>query len=137
MKDWNHILERAVRKAEKALGLEISIRLGAASPTDDTQVPIYVSANDRELRGRSFGELLGPPSQYERQVKRLHEEIYRARGREVFRRQKGLCAFCGLKMQGTENTETDHIVKRSQGRDDRIQNLRVVDSACHRERHDG
>lgn len=62
----------------------------------------------------------------------LHERIYKSRGEAAYRRQGGLCALCGEKMI---RYEVDHIKTRAKGRDDRGENLRAVDPACHRERH--
>lgn len=131
MKNPIDALERAVRKAEECLGTDIFIR------RDGDGAPIHLEAYDDDLRGRRFtSEKLGPPSKWAQQAKAFHEEIYRARGQEAFRRQNGLCALCGKKMQGTANTEIDHKKSRgAHGRDDRLENLRAVHSSCHRLRH--
>lgn len=130
MKNPIDALERAVRKAEECLGTDIFIR------RDGDATPIQLDAYDDDLRGRRFSCELGPPSKYEAQAKAFHESIYRARGQEAFRRQRGLCAICGKKMQGTANTEIDHIQTRAKGRDDSIQNLQVVHGEpCHRLKH--
>lgn len=131
MKDWDYILGKAITKAERCLQLDILLRR-----TEDGK-PWAVETNDNELRGRRFYAELGPPSKYEEQVKAFHSTIYKARGQEVYRMQRGICALCGKAMAGTYNTETDHIESRgAHGRDDQLRNLRAVHAEpCHRLRH--
>lgn len=123
-------LERAARKASKCLGSEILIvnEIGTRKPG--------IAQFFDDSTGSVFTLKLGPPSQYKKQIKQLHEMVYRARSREAFRRQGGVCLLCSSKMSGWSNTETDHINSRgAHGRDDRMENLRVVHSECHRQRH--
>lgn len=112
-------LRRALAKAEKALGLEIRVRMDGSSAC--------LEANDDELRGRRFAAVLHPPSRFVDQAKAFHEEIYHARCQEKYRQQSGLCAHCKRPLRG--RGETDHIKTRARGgRDDRLSNLQVV---CH------
>lgn len=122
-------LHRAARKIERALGVPVVI----VTSEDGT---VSVEINDTQL-GIKFTRFLGPPSKRLANLKGLHEQIYRARGQELFRRQGGRCAICQRPMKGTENTEIDHIASRgAHGRSDVMSNLRVVHSEpCHRERH--
>lgn len=123
-------IERLIRKIEKATGCDICLA------RDEAGKPTEASTNDWELRGRRFSVTLGPASAHEKQLKSLHSSIYSERGKEQFRRQKGICAICGKKMSGTYNTEIDHIIPRSKGRSDVLSNLRAVHGRpCHYNRH--
>lgn len=126
-------LERKVRAVEEILGVEVSIRYTQEG------YPIGLVCNDWELRGKRFECDLSPPSKYRWQVDHFHARIYKERGQEVFRRQRGLCGICGGKMAGTSNTEIDHIETRgAHGRSDVMSNLRAVHgNPCHRKRHGG
>jgi hypothetical protein len=90
-------LDRAVRRVERQTGAALEIT------HDGAGVPYALIATDPELservlwrgaRGRMFVRNLGTRSQWERNVKALHEEIYRERGSFKFKEQKGLCALC-------------------------------------------
>lgn len=122
-------LARVARKISRILGTEVVL-----SP-DCTSAVI----NDRQQSGEVFQRRLGSPSQREACLKRMHEDVYKTRGRVKFKEQKGLCALCGEPMSGTSNTEIDHIKSRGRsGRSDDIGNLRVVHGgllSCHRQRH--
>lgn len=122
-------ISRAIRKVEKITGCAITVQC-------EDGVPTWIEVHDAETR-RIFKQFLGPPSRQMASIKRLHEEIYHARGQAKFREQNGLCALCGLPMKGTENTEIDHIESRgAHGRDDRMSNLRAVHGRpCHHDRH--
>ncbi len=123
-------LEKICRKIGKALGVPVVINL-----SDDEQSPMVAIIHDR---GKRFTQFLGTPSQHKLNLQRLHEAVYHDRGRQKFEEQGGLCALCGKPMRGTEYTEIDHIKSRgSNGRDDTMTNLRVVDTACHEQRHRG
>lgn len=126
-------LERLARKVSQCLGCEVRIvyRHGM-----NGEIPHYLECVDTDLGGRVFSKPFTVPSRYEQEVKIFHESIYKERSRAKFVEQNGLCALCGEPMKGTENTECDHIETRgAHGRDDRLINLRVVHSVCHRIRH--
>jgi 5-methylcytosine-specific restriction endonuclease McrA len=53
---------------------------------------------------------------------------------EVWLRDGGKCVLCGKHLHITE-AETDHIRKRSLGRNDAADNLRTLCKPCHRKRH--
>lgn len=119
MKDWGRVFARTVKKAEKALGIEITGGIGIGN----------IAAIDTEI-GAYFERAIGPPSKYEQQVKSFHETIYHARAEEKHRQQGGRCAHCG-KFLGSLG-ECDHIKSRARGgRDDRMSNLQIVCPAGH------
>lgn len=116
--DWS----AKIRKHESELGCPIAVVDGV------------LECRDPELGGQRFRRPLGTPSQHEINLKIFHEEIYHARGRQVYRDQKGLCAMCGTKLN--QMGEIDHKEPRAKGRDDRKANLHVVCSSfviggCH------
>src|SRR5215472_5765856 len=45
--------------------------------------------------------------------------------------QKGCCAFCGLYFKHGDLLETDHIIPRRLGGDDRLMNLQLLHRHCH------
>lgn len=45
--------------------------------------------------------------------------------------QKGCCAFCGLYFKQGDLLETDHIIPRRLGGDDRLMNLQLLHRHCH------
>ncbi len=61
----------------------------------------------------------------------LVEAVYKMHSNEVLQNHGYRCAFCG----SPGRLETDHIVPRSKGRDDRKSNLRPLCPSCHRRRH--
>lgn len=129
-------LERHIRKIETCLG--VAAWITGSNDTTDGLSPYMVVIDDRLDSRKTFTQFLGTSSQHKAHLDQLHNCIYRARGREKFRQQKGLCALCNKPMSGFENTEIDHIKTRgAHGRDDRMENLRVVHTACHRKRHGG
>lgn len=107
-----------IRKHNSQLGVDIVLLRGAEGR------PLMFSTTDPELGGMQFLQPIKYPSTLNADLKNLHESIYHARGREVYRRQQGLCAFCGRQMNG--RAETDHIKSRAHGRSDKMSNLRSV-----------
>jgi len=63
--------------------------------------------------------------------RRLPPAEYRALCREVWDRDDGRCVECGSSFF----LEVDHIVARSRGGDDALENLRLLCRPCHAERH--
>lgn len=122
-------LPRRVRLIEKRLALEVTVHYG----TDGA--PMYFSAVDPDLANRRFTRRAGTPSQVIGNLDRFAEDIYHERGKQQYRNQRGVCAWCEHPLNGIG--ETDHIKSRSKGRDDTLSNLRVLCSPCHRERHGG
>ena len=113
MKDWCRVLERAIEKAERALGIRLH------------RYVLRVWAEDSELSFRRFIADIGPPSKYAQQVRALHEEIYHARAQEKHRLQGGLCAWCSRPL-GNKG-ECDHIKPRARGgRSDVLSNIQIV-----------
>ena len=62
----------------------------------------------------------------------LREMAYRRHAVIVFERQNWRCLECGR----LAALQADHVKKRSQGRDDRVQNLEGKCCSCHQARHD-
>ena len=123
-------IARVARKIERILGAPVEIVKSAEG------TPLAAEINDPETQCK-FTRFLGPPSKRVENLKALHEQVYRQRGRMKFTLQGGRCAICGRPMKGDENTEIDHIESRgAHGRSDVMTNLRVVHGdPCHRERH--
>lgn len=111
-------LGRKIRKVERCTGCDISIVY------NENKQPVRLETNDWELRGRKFSIDLGAPSQHERNLKALQENIYHERAKEKYRLQKGKCASCGRDLKGSG--ECDHIVTRAKGRNDSLSNLRIL-----------
>lgn len=120
------------RGVERATGCEIEIIW------DNHDVIAFV-AKDPEL-GREFTVQVEHRSERERQLSKLHETVYHARGAEKYRQQGGKCAMCNRELNGSY--DIDHIRSRgAHGRDDRMENIRCLGNAfkcsCHRQRHGG
>jgi hypothetical protein len=122
---------RLARKIERCLGVPL---IFTGAPADRA---FSAHIDDSEQSRCKFTKVLWPPSAHVANLKALHEDVYKQRGRRKFEIQNGHCALCGEKMKGTENTEIDHIATRgAHGRNDDISNLRVVHAEpYHRERH--
>ncbi len=120
-------LPAKARAVSRALGVPVTLELGPP-PAFRTFCP--------KLE-RTFEVRYRLASQAERALKMLHDDVYWARGATVYQLQFGKCAMCGRRMMPGQY-EIDHIKSRgAHGRDDRIENLRALDSECHRRRHGG
>jgi hypothetical protein len=53
----------------------------------------------------------------------------------LFLRDQGICHLCMRKINQSELFEVDHIVEKSNGGLDVIENLRLVHLGCHKTRH--
>jgi len=125
-------IQGKARCVERATGCEIEIIW------DNSDVIAFV-AKDPEL-GREFTVQVEHRSEREKQLGKLHETVYHARGAEKYRQQEGRCAMCNRELNG--QYEIDHIKSRgAHGRNDALSNLRVVGKVfqcrCHRQRHGG
>lgn len=64
-----------------------------------------------------------------------------ARRQQVWERDKGICQICFKLIGNPELWDLEHVKPRSQGRDDRMENLRVSHAMrdplfdCHRKKH--
>ena len=67
-------------------------------------------------------------------VEKLHNVLYKARGRKVYLEQGRKCVQCGSPLNGSY--DINHKESRgAHGRNDRIANLEVIDRKCHTEFH--
>lgn len=111
-------LHRRVRKVERELRCSIHIELLDGKPYS-------LLIEDPELAGMRFTASVGPPSQQDRNLRLLHEQVYRARAREKYRQQRGLCAHCSRELKG--QGQCDHIRSRgAHGRSDTLSNLQIL-----------
>lgn len=53
---------------------------------------------------------------------------------ELLKKQDGLCAMCGDKIDGSEKAEIDHIVAKAYGGTDKKNNLQLVHLTCHQQK---
>lgn len=77
----------------------------------------------------------------EKALRLLHNEVYRQNGEIAYKRQNGMCVFCG-KLMPRNAYEIDHQKSRAKGRDDRPSNLQACCTGfngCdgHRRKHGG
>ena len=63
-----------------------------------------------------------------------YNQIYSEKLRYLFDKQNGLCAYCDRPIKDIVNTETDHILPRADGGNDKYSNLRLLHTECHIER---
>jgi hypothetical protein len=128
-------LEAKCRGVQRIVKIEIDIKRNEAGKV------LSFSAYDPVL-DRRFISCPDRPSDAERALKKLHSDIYHARGEYVYQKQKGLCFFCGVKMP-VDQWEADHKDSRgAHGRDDSPSNLQICCtgfSGCdgHRRKHGG
>lgn len=124
-------LEAKMRTVGRAIGIEVE----EIPPPSPAGFRAYCPVLDR-----TFSTWFVKASRAVLALKELQRQVYHARGEYVYKRQGGLCCFCGCKLP-INAWETDHIKARSKGRDDRIENLRVCCTfgGCdgHRRRHGG
>jgi 5-methylcytosine-specific restriction endonuclease McrA len=103
--------DRHTRKAERITGYEVHIS-GFILDAVDAEGEVIASATARNTKEAS---------------RLLVNEVYRLHCRRVWELQGRRCWHCKRPLKEGE-FETDHIVSRAKGRDDRISNLRTV---CH------
>jgi RNA-directed DNA polymerase len=53
----------------------------------------------------------------------------------LLRKQRGRCAWCGLRFKHGDEMETDHLIPRSLGGHDGYGNLQLLHGHCHDEKH--
>lgn len=53
----------------------------------------------------------------------------------LYNRDDGICSICKDELKSTDLFEIDHIVEKSKGGSDDLNNLRLVHLTCHRKRH--
>lgn len=69
-------------------------------------------------------------------MKRLNRRAWHKRKLEVFERDKGICQWCKKPVLEWQEWDADHIVKRSKGGSDEMDNLRLIHRyPCHVQRH--
>ena len=51
------------------------------------------------------------------------------------KRQKGLCLICGETLDNGELLQVHHVIPKAQGGDNKLNNLRLLHRACHRQVH--
>lgn len=64
----------------------------------------------------------------------LHGIDWQNQLEELWKRDEGICQMCGKQMEEGVG-DPDHIVKRSDGADDQLSNLRLLCRDCHNKRH--
>lgn len=124
-------LDAKMRTVERALGIEVTL----------AQLPYQRFVAFCPQVDKEFSEWFVKASRAEAALKALHEAVYQARGKVVYKSQMGLCCFCGRKMP-SNSYEIDHVKMRSHGRDDSVSNLRACCTGLngcdgHRRRHGG
>jgi RNA-directed DNA polymerase len=91
-----------------------------------------------------FAKVIGRNSPYDPALHQYwNERKKRYVGRETFEKQRLIlhqkqgyrCALCRIPFNPGESIETDHIIPRSRGGTDDINNKRLVHPWCHRQRH--
>ena len=53
----------------------------------------------------------------------------------LWKEQQGRCRMCGQFLQEGEEWQVHHLVRRSHGGDDSLDNLELLHANCHRQRH--
>jgi len=88
-----------------------------------------------------FEESINPynPDAYEYFLRRNRSSIikniqYNKQKLELLKKQDGLCALCGGKVDGSEKVEVDHILAKAYGGSDKKKNLRLVHQTCHQQK---
>lgn len=106
-KGWKFIAQDGARlKAHSATPIKRHIKVqGTASPYDGHLLYWAQRLRDHPLTNTPTGYLL--------------------------RLQKGRCARCGLYFRDGDVVETDHIIPKSLGGDDRLMNLQLLHRHCH------
>jgi len=66
-----------------------------------------------------------------RAMQALYDMWWRHRSNEVFLRDKWSCCNCGTK----RDLHCDHVVERSRGGKDNLDNLQTLCAGCHSEKH--
>jgi len=97
---------------------------------DDHPEGIFYAAFERE-NGTIICEAHGKDQK--EALKALCDLVYKIHSAMVRSQQEGKCADCGL-FKPLE-LDIDHIVRRSKGRVDAVENLRALCRKCHKARH--
>jgi RNA-directed DNA polymerase len=71
----------------------------------------------------------------ERKKRQVGRETFAKERLRLHQRQGYRCALCTIPFVPGEDIETDHIIRKSQGGTDEINNKRLVHPWCHRQRH--
>lgn len=116
-------LPRRVRKVNRELGPAAEVKIMYSTSDKECKTPLSLICEDEETK-KGFNQPLGPQSQWEKNLKKIHEDVYHARAKEKYRLQGGKCSRCGRELR--DKGECNHIVHRSKGRDDRLFNLEIV-----------
>ena len=133
---------RGVDINAKARGVERCIGIDVVTTKSVTSGRVLSFSAYDPVLDRPFVTFPDRPSDAERALKKLHEDIYHARGEYVYRQQKRRCCFCDRPLPSNAY-EVDHISSRgAHGRSDAISNLRVCCTGLrgcgeHRRRHGG
>lgn len=128
-------LDAKVRGIQRIVKIEIDINRNEAGKV------LSFSAYDPVL-DRRFISCPDRPSDTERSLKKLHSDIYHARGEYVYQKQEGLCFFCSTRMP-SNSYEIHHRRHRgAHGRSDDVGNLAACCTGlngceAHRKEHGG
>jgi 5-methylcytosine-specific restriction endonuclease McrA len=113
---------RVIRKVERITGCTLD---AITEHEDGVWRPVAFTADDPELGVKLIQAVKGKcRHSVIVAIHRLHEQIYRARREELYRRQRGCCARCKMK---TPRMTCHHKKHRgAHGRDDRMENLEML-----------